>query len=730
MRLKKRCIIIYHFLQKHFIMKKIFILSIYFFGILFSNFAQESTLIAYYPFDKDGKEKEGYYRDFQLLNVNFEDKSICSEGVYGDYSKKVGNLIRSPQFPTFDHNHFSISLFFKATQMKRMPIVVVGATSRVLFLSLTDDGKLEMFTNNGDNKYFTKGTYKANEWYNVIITFSKKTLNVYQNKINILTENNVNLNDKFFSQDKNIMNVNFGQGRVFNGCWKDLKIYKGVCDINEAYSPINANNNVVVNPNNNNVVVNPNNNNVVVNNKTILGDWKQLNVAIEGNTTRESYNQSRQFFSSKNKENGLNIIWQDVKNKNIFLTVVAKDFKNSTNKKLSLDANVSLLAATNDENDNFYVMVFNKMPEDKNDFLTLYKLSKNGGIIAKKRYSSDKKDLDIYKVGNYAGTLVHQGGVLGFFMGRTMNKSTDGLNHQGGIGVTFDANSLEIIKNTGQTSGHSFDNFLTKNEAGDFIGIDLGDNYPRGINLHRMTRDDRSSKLVYTFKTEHGSTANGYGRIFPKYEEISTPQKSFYKWSNDNGTYSELGGVVEVNDGYLVIFAGEPDAQGKSLNSSRIDKNTDARNLGFVKIAKDFYDYKKYPYDEKTKHIISQGNIEVGGFYTFGGTWSAQENKGVNWLTKYKNKEKENVRNIKTQILPNGNILILWSKTTDSYWNPTSLESLMMVIDKNGKIITNPILLAKDIIFNRRDEILMIDNKIISVQAKENNIQVNFLELK
>lgn len=99
-------------------------------------------------------------------------------------------------------------------------------------------------------------------------------------------------------------------------------------------------------------------------------------------------------------------------------------------------------------------------------------------------------------------------------------------------------------------------------------------------------------------------------------------------------------------------------------------------------------------------------------------------------LTKYKNKEKENVRNIKTQILPNGNILILWSKTTDSYWNPTSLESLMMVIDKNGKIITNPILLAKDIIFNRRDEILMIDNKIISVQAKENNIQVNFLELK
>ncbi len=34
-----------------------------------------------------------------------------------------------------------------------------------------------------------------------------------------------------------------------------------------------------------------------------------------------------------------------------------------------------------------------------------------------------------------------------------------------------------------QTSGHSFGNSITLSSAGDFVGIDLGDNYPRGINM-------------------------------------------------------------------------------------------------------------------------------------------------------------------------------------------------------------------------------------------------------
>jgi hypothetical protein len=50
----------------------------------------------------------------------------------------------------------------------------------------------------------------------------------------------------------------------------------------------------------------------------------------------------------------------------------------------------------------------------------------------------------------------HATNVVGLMIPRTMLKGADGLNHQGCIAVTFDPVTLEVIKNFGQTSGHSF----------------------------------------------------------------------------------------------------------------------------------------------------------------------------------------------------------------------------------------------------------------------------------
>jgi hypothetical protein len=64
-----------------------------------------------------------------------------------------------------------------------------------------------------------------------------------------------------------------------------------------------------------------------------------------------------------------------------------------------------------------------------------------------------------------------------------MTQGSDGLNHQGAFAAVFDAKTLKIIKSYGQTSGHSFSNSLIANKRdGGFIGMDLGDNYPRGIH--------------------------------------------------------------------------------------------------------------------------------------------------------------------------------------------------------------------------------------------------------
>jgi hypothetical protein len=315
-----------------------------------------------------------------------------------------------------------------------------------------------------------------------------------------------------------------------------------------------------------------------------------------------------------------------------------------------------------------------------------------------------------------------------------MNKSSDGLNHQGGIAVSFDANTLELVRNFGQTSGHSFDNFLTINQNGEFIGMDLGDNYPRGIHLHKFTANEAlGRKLVYTFKTQHGTTPQSpAGQTYPKYAEISTPKQTFYKWSNDNGTYTELGAMVEVNDGYFVIFAGEPDVNGKSINNARAEgyQNMDSRNLGYVKVKKDFEKANSLK-----EAILSKGISEKGGFYTFGGYWSEQQNEGVVWLTQGKNPKTENVKYIKTALLPNGNILILYAVDELHVWKNTSesYQPYMMCIDAQGKVVLPATAIDKNIKLNRRDEIMMIGKQIILVEGINeggNKIRLHTLELK
>ena len=109
----------------------------------------------------------------------------------------------------------------------------------------------------------------------------------------------------------------------------------------------------------------------------------------------------------------------------------------------------------------------------------------------------------------------------------------------------FESDTLEWVKDEkhiqGQTSGHSFGDCLTITEDGKFTGMDLGDNYPRGINFWAFTRDSKEMNLIYQFKTFHGREAvSPAGATYDKYAEISAGGQTFYKWSNDNQVYTEL----------------------------------------------------------------------------------------------------------------------------------------------------------------------------------------------
>ena len=426
------------------------------------------------------------------------------------------------------------------------------------------------------------------------------------------------------------------------------------------------------------------------------------------------------------------MVWQDQKTKVIYISRFAAGFKSQKNTRLANPQKAELLAATNDAAGNFYYATY-RGPKG-NTSVALYKANAAGRLMTTKRYDTSKKGMNIYSFRNYMVSLKHTRGKLALMIGRTMHKSGDGLNHQGGIAVIFDANNLNLLRNTGQTSGHSFDNYLTTNSEGKFLAIDLGDNYPRGINLHRFDETRRRSQVVYTFKTEHGTRAvSPAGRKYDYYAAISRGDKKYYKWSNDNATYTELGGVAEVSNGYVVLFTGEPSPSGKALDNGRAGyKSTDPRNLGFIKVRKDFEKSTARGNQISDDLVLSRGITESGGFYTFGGRFSKQRNAGVKWLTSYRNKAQASARHLKIAKLNNGNIVLVWEVVSKKGYRETHTGTYAMKIDANGNTLVAPAKLGTHVRLGRRNDLLVLGNKVIipSGNGAESKIELVVIDLK
>jgi len=444
------------------------------------------------------------------------------------------------------------------------------------------------------------------------------------------------------------------------------------------------------------------------------------------NSFQGRYGQARKFFLGFDavlKKNA--IVWQNQTNNQINLTKTTKTSRSTV--LLPNTQNELLAAATFDDDGNLYYLTIqsgNGKPNTART-ATLYKTNTAGTLLLSSYLDTSNSATGLNMVEFFpTASLKYSNGLLGLMLGRTMLQSNDGLNHQGGIAVVFNADTLAQLKNWGQTSGHSFGNVLTRNSANEFVAIDLGDNYPRGVNLHRFTQTSKNAKLVYAFKTQHGtSPTSPAGVTYPLYDDISTSTTSYYKWSNDNNTYTELGGVVENADGYSVFFIGEPDANKLALNNARVGGYlNDARDIGMVKVARNFTNASSL-----SSIVLSPGITENGGFYTFGGGWTAQQNVGVTWLMNYKNKDLKNASRLKAVKLAENKILLLWE-----VWTPSSyVNTYAMTVDSLGnKLITAPIALGSHLRLSPSDDPLLIGNNVYIVSGDKNASKLELLELE
>jgi len=432
-----------------------------------------------------------------------------------------------------------------------------------------------------------------------------------------------------------------------------------------------------------------------------------------------NYGTYKRFFVVKHADGREGVVWEDFENQAVKLTWLAADFLSSETLELvSLSSLLLVCAAGDDQGDVVLFLGSEGAPSDKTatSSAEVVKFNAAGTELLRKSLPTSAQEMNVYAFSSSGASIAWDtdSGTIGVSLARTMTRASDGLNHQGGIAFILDASTLEMIHNYGQTSGHSFANSLQVSaKDGWYLGMDLGDNYPRGINLWELKAAVPASwkkRLVYKFKTKHGtSPTSPAGTAYPEYTEISGGGQTFYKWSNDNYVYTELAhpGLHEMNDTVLVFFAGEAPPLDNSLVGQALNV---ARNVGFVKIPRDLTD----------DAVLSPGAVESGGFYTFGGTWSEQENRGISFLTS-KTDAAESVSRLKTAQV-NGLILLVWE-----VWSGTSYKrSEYMVVDQDGAILQPEASLAFPMKLPFADDVHLRSGKAVAYVGSSTKQLVRF----
>ena len=429
------------------------------------------------------------------------------------------------------------------------------------------------------------------------------------------------------------------------------------------------------------------------------------------------YGQNRRFFPVFDAGRP-GILWQAPASRKLYVSWFSKTFDSVETLELTGMEKTALASATSDgEGTLYYVTVSesSKVAAGTQE-VTLHRCGRDGKSHESNPIDASKKGLNIFSFGSAKSmsndsALRYSKGQLGLMIARKMHKSGDGLNHQGAISVVLDAAKMTVVKNHGQSSGHSFESFLTVAQDGRFLAVDLGDNYPRGVHLHRFDGKSRKSRVVHTFKTKHGTSAkNPAGKTYPAYKEL-TGSKPYYQWSNDNSTYTEVGAVAETDKAFVVVFACENDQLD---NAKATSMHNAPRNLGMVLVRKDFENASKGKGSAVVTDdlVLSKGDSVTGGYYSFSGKWMPQRVNGVKWLTSYDSKEK-NASRVKVSARQDGKIALFWEQ-----WAAKSyVESFAMVLDGDGEVAVAPTSLGKKLRLNRRDDPFVHEGNIVHVSG-------------
>ena len=195
----------------------------------FSTVAQDLSayhMIASYPFTADGKEAGGNYDPALIMNAEFKNGGIYSNGIYNG-SDPAGSLIRTANIAGLSMEKHAVTLEFNADGVD-VPLLCFGDYWRWLVISIKADSGLELFASKTDGSariISPPGKINPGKWYKMAVLYDSASGEIAFYLDGALISKDTLTAPYRHSRDFTFANEDGGAGFVFKGYWRNLNIY-------------------------------------------------------------------------------------------------------------------------------------------------------------------------------------------------------------------------------------------------------------------------------------------------------------------------------------------------------------------------------------------------------------------------------------------------------------------------------------------------------------------------
>ncbi|MBI3193824.1 MAG: T9SS type A sorting domain-containing protein [Ignavibacteriae bacterium] len=192
------------------------------------------TLLASYPLLSNAQDATGHYGNMILAGSPPLDISngVCINGVYGNYSAQT------PDITTLTPTDFNVKIDFSITQygIDGAPVLMGGRSYRWIGIYVGSTGRMGVKYN---NSYWVWSTTTVNrgEWHSAIVSYVGGTVQLFLDGNKILSSVIGSLTT---ASNYNFTTTDYSNGRVLNGCIRNLQIYNGNVNINSYTLSVNA----------------------------------------------------------------------------------------------------------------------------------------------------------------------------------------------------------------------------------------------------------------------------------------------------------------------------------------------------------------------------------------------------------------------------------------------------------------------------------------------------------